>query len=441
MDLSVFGLGKLGAPLSAVLAYKGHNVIAVDVNKDNVKSINLGRSPINEPLLSNLIRGSVERLSATLSERDAVMNSDVSFIIVPTPSRENGDFSLELLLSAITSIGRVIAKKDAYHLIVITSTVLPGSTEGQIIPTLETASGKKINLDFGVCYSPEFVALGNVVQDMLTPDIVLIGESDSKAGDILLAIYESVIENQPSIQKMNIVNAEMTKLAINTFVTTKITFANMISQICERLDGANANVVTAAVGTDSRIGAKYISPGVAYGGPCFPRDNKALSHLARTLGTTASLAEATDAENYQQIVRLDNLVKKHLKGGDRIGLLGMSYKPGTAVIDDSAGFHLANLLINNDVNVIAYDPMALSSVQAVLGDAISYAESLFDCFESSDLLVITTPWGEFSDFPLAKIKALKKNITVIDCWGIAQQLKTLNSVKYISLGVGINNKR
>ncbi|MDC0195975.1 nucleotide sugar dehydrogenase [Gammaproteobacteria bacterium] len=440
MDLSVFGLGKLGVPLAAVLAFKGHNVVAVDVSEEKVNAIKMGLSPVDEPRLSSLISESVERLAATSNVDDAVLNSDVSFIIVPTPSSENGDFSLEFVLSAVTSIGRAVAEKDTFHLIVITSTVLPGSTVDQIIPALEIASGKQINVGFGVCYSPEFVALGNVVQDMLNPDIVLIGESDPKAGNILLGIYESVIENKPSIQKMNIVNAEMTKLAINTFVTTKITFANMISQICERLDEANADIVTSAVGSDSRIGTKYISPGVAYGGPCFPRDNKALSYLARSLGTTASLAEATDAENYQQIVRLSDLAKGLLKGGGCVGILGMSYKPDTDVIDDSAGFHLANLLINSDVNVIAYDPMALSNVRMLFGDSICYAESLFDCFESSDLQIITTPWSEFSDLSLAKIKSLKKNITVIDCWGIAQQLKAVSSVKYISLGVGKNNK-
>ena len=154
MDLSVFGLGKLGVPLSAVLAFKGHNVIAVDVNADNVNAINSGHSPVEEPRLSSLIEASGERLTATLNVEDAVLNSDVSFIIVPTPSSESGDFSLDLLLSAVASIGRTIAQKETYHLIVITSTVLPGSTHGRIIPTVEIASGKKVETDFGICYSP-----------------------------------------------------------------------------------------------------------------------------------------------------------------------------------------------------------------------------------------------------------------------------------------------
>ncbi len=436
MDLSVFGLGKLGAPLSAVLAFKGHNVIAVDVNEDNVNAINSGYSPVEEPRLSSLIKASGERLTATLNVEDAVLNSNVSFIIVPTPSLGSGDFSLDLLLSAVASIGRTIAQKKTYHLIVITSTVLPGSTHGRIIPTVEIASGKKVGTDFGICYSPEFVALGNVVQDMLTPDIVLIGQSDQKAGDLLLEIYESIIENKPSVQRMNIVNAEMTKLAVNTFVTTKITFANMISQICEKLQGANADIVTAAVGSDSRIGTKYLNPGVAYGGPCFPRDNKALSYLARSLGTTASLAEATDAENCEQIIRLGTLVKEHLNDGECVSILGMSYKPGTAVIDESAGLHLARMLVDSGLSVMVYDPVALSNVRNVLGDAVSYAEVVLECFEQSDLLVITTPWEEFKKLPLMEIEALKKNHTVIDCWQVAQKIKTLSSVKYLSLGAG-----
>ena len=438
MDLSVFGLGKLGAPLSAVLAFKGHNVIAVDVNEDYVNALNSGNSPVEEPRLSSLIEASGERLTATLNVEEAVLNSDVSFIIVPTPSLDSGDFSLDLLLSSVASIGRIIAQKETYHLVVITSTVLPGSTHGRIIPAAEIASGKKVDTDFGICYSPEFVALGSVVQDMLTPDIVLIGQSDRKAGNLLLEIYESIIENKPSVQRMNIVNAEMTKLAVNTFVTTKITFANMISQICEKLHGANADIVTAAVGSDSRIGAKYLNPGVAYGGPCFPRDNKALSYLARSLGTIASLAEATDAENSEQIIRLGNLVKEHLKDGECVSILGMSYKPGTAVIDESAGLHLAHLLVDSGLSVMVYDPIALSNVRNVLGDAVSYAGSLLECFEETDFLIITTPWSEFNNLPLVEIKALTKNVTVIDCWGIAQKIKTLSSVKYLTLGAGEN---
>lgn len=441
MKLSVFGLGKLGTPLAAVLASKGHEVIGVDLNEEYVHSINAGKSPVEEPGLAELIQKSGDRLSATTSGEEAGIKTDVSFLIVPTPSDETGGFSLDFIVPAAVTLGQSIAKKDSYHLVVITSTVLPGQSESQILPALEKASGKKVGVDFGLCYSPEFVALGNVVQDMLAPDIVLIGESDPQAGDLLRDIYASVNENEPSVQRMNIVNAEITKLAVNTYVTTKISFANMISQICEQMSGANADIVTRAVGSDSRIGNKYIKPGVAYGGPCFPRDNKALSYLARSIGTTATLAEATDAANYEQIIRLGNLVNSNLVPGGKVGILGMSYKPGTNVIDESAGLHLARLLTGQGVKVTVYDPMALSNTRDVLGDDVAYTDSIVDCFSSSDLLVITTPWDEFKNLPVEDINSSKKNHVIIDGWDIVENVSALKNIKYLPLGRGDNLTR
>jgi UDPglucose 6-dehydrogenase len=195
-----------------------------------------------------------------------------------------------------------------------------------------------------MCYNPEFIALGSVIRDFLNPDFVLIGESDERSGQVLEGIYRQVCENDPPIVRMNFINAELTKLAVNTFVTTKISFANMLARICERLPGADVDVVTRALGLDSRIGAKYLKGAVSYGGPCFPRDNLALIATARKVGAPADIAEATDRFNRWQVGWLADLVWAYLPEGGVVGILGLAYKPNTDVVEESVGLLLAGEL-------------------------------------------------------------------------------------------------
>ncbi len=280
-NISVVGLGKLGAPLAAVLAYKGYSVIGVDTNDQYVQLVNQGKAPVVETGLSELIQQSHSRLLATTDYQEAITQTEITFIIVPTPSTPEGGFSLKYVLTAIEQIGKALREKTTFHLVVLTSTVMPGATLNEVQPALEKFSGKRCGQDFGLCYNPEFIALGSVVRDMLNPDFILMGESDGRSGDLLTKLYQQVCDNQPKIARMNFVNAELTKLAVNTFVTTKISYANMLSQVCEHLPGSNVDTVTAALGLDSRIGSKYLKGGLGYGGPCFPRDNLAFVHLSR----------------------------------------------------------------------------------------------------------------------------------------------------------------
>ena len=294
--ISVLGLGKLGAPLAACLASRGFTVIGVDVVPEVVACINEGRPPVQEPGLDDLITCCNGQLTATTDLRAAVMASEATFVVVPTPSEADGRFSIQFLLDACDKIGQSLRDKP-YHLVVITSTVMPGATGGPVQRRLEEVSGKRCGRDFGLCYNPEFIALGSVIRDMLNPDFILVGESDRRAGDLLGTVYDRLCEGKPPVRRMSFVNAELTKLALNTFVTTKISYANMLAQICERLEGGDVDVVTGALGLDSRVGGAYLKGGLAYGGPCFPRDNRALCGLAQDLGVKPLLGEATDATN------------------------------------------------------------------------------------------------------------------------------------------------
>lgn len=436
MKISIIGLGKLGAPMAAVMAHKGNTVVGVDINPLYVKAIQEGRPPVNEPQLAEMIQANRERLTATESYEAAILATDLTFIIVPTPSGTDGRFSVEFVLKAAEKIGAALRQKQAWHLVVLSSTVMPGSVGEKLLPALERYSGKKCPEDFGLCYNPEFIALGNVVRDMLKPDMILIGESDARSGAILEELYASVCESNPRIQRMNYVNAELTKLSVNTFVTTKISYANMLAQVCETLPGADVDVVTAALGCDTRIGAKYLKGALGYGGPCFPRDNVAFSALARDNGVPALLAEATDALNKRQVPRMAELLLSHLPKGGTIGVLGLSYKPNTEVIEESQGVAIAKALLIAGARVVVYDPAAMENARGQLTGQVIFAGSMAECVRHADVLAITTPWELFRTITPADLKNGAVQPTVLDCWRVLPQATFQSCANYLTLGYG-----
>jgi UDPglucose 6-dehydrogenase len=413
MRIAVVGLGKLGAPLAAVLASKGNEVLGIDVNPEVVRLVNEGRAPVEEPGLQDLVTASRARLTAT-NDLIAAAGAEATILLVPTPSDERGAFSNEYVLASIEEVGRGLAARDDYHVVVVASTVMPGSCETEIRPVLERASGRRVGETLGLCYSPEFIALGSVIRDMLEPDMVLIGESDRRAGDVLELLYGGVCENDPPFRRMSLVNAELTKIAVNTYVTMKISYANALADMCERLPDADVDAVTDALGLDTRIGRKYLRGAIAYGGPCFPRDNKAFAVLARDLGAEPLLAEATDAVNVAQTDRLARVVQSRLEAGDAVGILGLAYKPDTSVVDESPGIALSRLLGEAGYDVHVYDPVALEAALPSLGGVAQARGSVAEVIERSDVVVITTPWPEFAELPLKAFKGRRP--AVVDCW-------------------------
>jgi UDPglucose 6-dehydrogenase len=440
-NLSMIGLGKLGAPLAACWGAKGFRVIAVDVDARKVEAIKRGMSPVFEPGVTEFLRRAKGRVTGTEDAEAAVLDSEVTFIVVPTPSEPDGGFSLRYVLPACHSIGRALRAKSDFHLVVLTSTVMPGATAAVVQSTLEEVSGKRCGQDFGLCYSPEFIALGTVIRDFLKPDFVLIGESDPFSGAVLAALYVSVCENSPTVARMNFVNAEITKLAVNTFMTTKITFANMLARICERLPDANVDLVTSALGLDSRIGRKYLKGAVGYGGPCFPRDNVALASLARDIGAPAILAEATERANRAEILRLAELVKGKLPEAGIVGILGLAYKPETDVVEESQGLLLGQELASEGIPVIAFDPSAANAAQEKLNGSIRLAKTLEECVNNADVIVVTTPWELFRNIEPSLVERYGTPRVLIDCWRILDKKRFGSVVDYIALGVGIESQR
>lgn len=435
IGLSVIGLGKLGACTAACFAAAGYRVTGVDVNRAFVDSINAGRAPVAEPGLDDLIRSAAANLSATTDYAVALRDSDITFLIVPTPSTEDGGFSDRYLRDALQGLAAAFRNKAGkYHLFVITSTVSPGTTDRLLIPLVASVSGRNPGTGFGMCYNPEFIALGSVVNDFLNPDLVLIGENDARAGDMLAEVYRRTCRNTPHIARMSIVSAEITKLSLNSYVTTKISFANTLANLCEAIPGADIDDITSALGADRRIGKYYLKGGLAYGGPCFPRDNRAFAAFARQCGGLAPLAGATDEVNRYQTERLAARVKGLLAGMSRrsVSILGVAYKPNTPVIEESPAMALIGRLLADGIPVTVYDPLALDNARLVLGDRVSYAASIPDCLACSPVCLVMTPADLFGGITGTMIGS--NPVVLIDCWRILDAKQLGPKVRYVALG-------
>ncbi len=433
--ISIVGIGKLGAPISACIASKGFRVIGVDSDRSKVRMLQQSKAPVSEPGLEKLLGSCRKFLNATEDLERAVLDTDATFLIVPTPSGKNGLFSTRFVLEAAGRIGRALRKKKGWHLVVLVSTVAPGSIDAQLKPCLEKESGKRCGREFGLCYNPQFVALGSVIPDFLSPDFILIGQSDPKSGRLLAGFYKKTCSNDPLIAQMSFVNAELAKISVNTYITTKISFANMLARICEKLPGANVDVVTGALGLDSRIGKKYLRGAVGYGGPCFPRDNVALAAFAKSIGAPATLAEATDSFNRQEICRLADSVRHKVRKKGSVAILGLAYKPNTDVVEESLGLLLAKALTGAGIPVSVYDPMAMPGARRELaGRTVRFASSARDCMRNSAVVVIATAWEEFRLSP-SSFRTHYPSPWVFDCWRILDQQRWSGRSNYLPAGI------
>jgi len=383
--ISVFGLGRLGKPLAEFMATKGFEVIGVDVDKNKLGS---------------------DLIETTNESEYAVNHSDVSIIFVNTPNLKDGAFNLVYVNQVADSIGEALKYKDKYHLVVLRSTVLPGATE-EIIKRIEKISGKKVDKDFGMIHHPEFLALGTEIENIRNPEYLLIGEHDKKAGDIYRHICYTVMDNDAPIIRTNLRNAELAKLMANNYITMKMNFANMIGEICDKTD-ADPDVISNILGHDSRIGRKFLTAGLSYGGTCFPRDNEALSFYLDKLGMDMNFPGVMTVMNNHQIDRMVNKIIDK-SNTNKILIIGTSFKPNTDVVVESASIKIINKLIEKGFVITVHDPKAISNTKEVLGNKVNYIKNVQKAINESDFTVLAVPWNQYIKLKYNKDKLL-------DCW-------------------------
>ena len=394
MRIGIIGAGYVGLVSGAGFALNGHKVKCADISRERVELINSGKSPIYEDGLEEVISRFVPSLlSATTSAAEVVLESKVILICVGTPSKKNGEPDLSALKECAREIGKALAKKKDYCVIAVKSTVLPGVTEGVVLPVLESASQKKAGADFGLCMNPEFLKEGVALKDFLEPDRIVIGCIDSRTESVMRGIYSGF--NAP-ILAMKPCDAEMTKIASNCFLATKISFMNELANLSKKL-GVDIEAVAKGMGSDRRIAPYFLKPGPGFGGSCFPKDLRALKSIARKLGEKMAVISATIKANDSQPMRLVELAaaKIDLKSA-KVGVLGLAFKPNTDDVRESPAIPIISALLSAAKEVNAFDPKAEKNMRRIFPQA-NYFPSAQEVIRNSDIVLIVTDWPEFSE--------------------------------------------
>jgi UDPglucose 6-dehydrogenase len=393
MKISVVGCGYVGAVTGTCLTELGHEVVFVDIDERKIEAINSGRPPIFEPGLNKLMSKNINRITATTDFAEAEKNTDITFICVGTPSNADGSINLDYMKSASADLGKELKGSNSFHLFVVKSTVIPGTTEELVKPAIESASGKEAFKDFGLASNPEFLREGNAIEDFFRPDRIVMGSMDAKSKALLENLYASF--DCPKFFT-DIKTAEMIKYVSNASLAVKISFANEIGNMCKAL-GIDSYEVFKAVGMDRRINPSFFRSGIGFGGSCFPKDVRALIAKIEATGLDSKILKSVIEVNEDQPLRMIELLKKHLPiiKGSKIGVLGLAFKPDTEDIRESRAIVLIKKLIDDGAEVIAYDPKAEDNFKALFPQ-ISYAESPRDVLDA-DAVLIATEWKEFED--------------------------------------------
>lgn len=410
MNISMIGTGYVGLSTGVGFAVKGNDVVCVDIDREKVEKINQGVSPIYEPLLEDYLKKVLKdgKFRATTDLKEAIEQTEVSFISVGTPSKEDGSIDLKYIEEVSRQIGEVLKGKE-YHVVVVKSTVVSETTEKVVIPNLEKSSGKKASESFGVCMNPEFLKEGKAMEDFLKPDRVVIGSIDKKSGDVIERLYENF---QAPILRTDLKTAEMIKYASNALLAAKVSFSNEIGNICKLL-GINVNDVMRGVGLDSRISEKFLRAGCGYGGSCFPKDVDALIRKAKDLGYDPKLLREVHDLNLRQKVRLVEQLESRM--GDlkdkTVCVLGLAFKPDSDDIREASSVSIISKLLEKGANVRAYDPKAITNMKKVFPD-IEYPENAKEAIKDSDACLIVTEWKEFKNLSEKDFETMKNRIVI-----------------------------
>ena len=397
MNVSIVGSGYVGTTIAACLADIGHDVVNVEIDDEIVATINAGEAPIHESGLEQRIADHAGTNLRATTDYDAVRDTDVTFLCLPTPQSESGSLDLAIMRAGAESLGRALADKDSEHLVVVKSTVLPGTTEDVVGPILEAESGTEIGDGLELAMNPEFLRMGTAVEDFLEPDKVVLGTASEGAAATLRELYAPILAREETdLVETEIREAELIKYANNAFLASKVSLVNELGNIAREYD-ADAYEVLEAVGLDDRVSERFMRSGLGWGGSCFPKDVNALRAGAREQGYDPELLDATVAVNDEQPRRLVALLEEHVAlEGARIAVLGLSFKPGTDDVRKSRALDVIEQLRDRGAEIVAYDPVAIENVRPDFPE-IEYAESAESALEGAGGAVVATDWPEFDD--------------------------------------------
>lgn len=413
MNIAVVGAGYVGLVTGVCLSGLGHTVRMINRNPGKAASINAGISPIYEPGLDDLLRKHIGRTLSASTDYGGVGESDLSFICVGTPCREDGSADLSMVQAAARSIGESLARKEHPHVVVVKSTVPPGTTEKVVIPIVQEYAGRP---GIGFAMNPEFLREGRAVGDFFHPDRIVIGSADPSSLDRVASAFQGI---DAPLFRTSLPAAEMIKYASNAFLATKISYANEIGNVCKHL-GIDVYEVMQGVGMDHRISPHFLNAGAGFGGSCFPKDVSALMHLAGTLGEDPSLLRAVMAVNDRQPLRMVAALEQKIGDltGKHIAVLGLAFKDNTDDIRDSRAIPVLRELLEKGARITAYDPLAVPAMRELFPD-ICYCENAGDAIEGADACLVMTEWPEFSllneEFDRMKTRVIIEGRRILSC--------------------------
>lgn len=408
--IAVVGTGYVGLVTGTCFAETGNQVICVDIDEKKVEKLKNGIVPIYEPMLDVLFERNIKagRLNFTTSLEEGVKDADIVFLALPTPPGEDGSADLSYVLGVAEHLGKIITD---YKVIVDKSTVPVGTAE-----RVTAAVSKNATVEFDVVSNPEFLREGFAVDDFLKPDRVVIGSSSERARKVMEDLYKPFVRQGNSILFMDEKSAELTKYAANSFLATKITFMNEVANFCEII-GADVDQVRIGVGSDDRIGKRFLFPGIGYGGSCFPKDVQALVKSGKNAGFDFQILNAVMKINEEQKTILMPKIKNYFKGdikGKHIALWGLAFKPNTDDIREAPALYMIDELLKEGATITAYDPEAMENVKALYGNKINYAENEYDALKNADALLICTEWGLFRNPDFDKVSSLLNDKVIFD---------------------------
>jgi UDPglucose 6-dehydrogenase len=434
MNIAVVGLGFVGLSISSVLASKNYNVVGIDIDNQKCSDIRNGVLPLFEPGLENMLRAGLKKKLTVSNNFSLIKNCDMIFVTVGTPQKSNGAIELSMIKKATTTIGQIIKKSKKNPIIFIKSTVVPGTAQNVILPILEKKSGKKANRGFGIISNPEFLQESNAIRATKYPHAIVLGGKQSKYMKKAKMFFSKMHPNVP-IVITNFQTAEMIKYANNSFLATKISFINQLSNICQNIPGTNIDDIAKIIGLDPRIGKLFLNAGPGYGGSCLPKDISALINFADKIGVNPMLLNAVKNTNREQVSNIVSLMKKILGGiaSKRITILGTAFKPNTDDIRDSKSIELIKKLLKNKSKITIHDPKAIENTKKIFGEKILYATSIADALNKSQCVIIMTHWKQYDTLNNNSIKHMSEK-NIIDCRRVL--VKKELDAKYYAIGIG-----
>jgi UDPglucose 6-dehydrogenase len=431
MKIAVVGTGYVGLVTGTCFAETGNHVTCVDINEEKVKQMQAGIIPIYEPGLEDLFKRNTEegRLDFTTSLKEGITGAKVIFLALPTPPGADGSADLKYILQVADDLGPLLAE---YAVIIDKSTVPVGTSE-----KVHSAIAKKAKVDFDVVSNPEFLREGVAVEDFMKPDRVVIGTQSERAKDLMSRLYAPLVRQGNPIIFMDERSAELTKYAANAFLATKITFMNEIANLCE-LVGANVDEVRKGIGTDSRIGKRFLFAGIGYGGSCFPKDVQALAKTSAENDYEFKILDSVMKVNENQKTKLIPHLAKHFKGdlaGKKIAMWGLAFKPYTDDIREAPSLYNIDALLELGASVSAYDPEAMNHVRNLLGDKITFTKNPYEALEDADALLIVTEWPQFRTPDFERMDSLLKNKVIFDGRNL-YELSQMQELGYTYYSIG-----